>query len=184
MLTMCVTLSRTARTGWPGPSTTLLDAIRNFAHSRSAKPANTGLPDQESGAEPPRNCVISCLTVNRYASPGRQQHQRRHTCGAIGTVTAVIVMACAFISYGMHRGLLPVPLIMSRGDTAADPARPPVTSVRSSTRFAAECRATGRGRFVCTAPTGCCRCRCVKVRPQLSSGRPVVCGRDAYRNQR
>ena len=52
---------------------------------------------------------------------------------AIGTVTAVIVMACAFISYGMHRGLLPVPLIMSRGDTAADPARPPVTSVRSST---------------------------------------------------
>lgn len=52
---------------------------------------------------------------------------------SIGTVVAAIVMVCAFISFGMHRGLLPIPLIVSRGDTAADPAQPAVTTSDSLT---------------------------------------------------
>ena len=52
---------------------------------------------------------------------------------SLGTVVAAIVMVCAFISYGMHRGLLPIPLIVSRGDTAADPAQQAVTTTDSLT---------------------------------------------------
>ncbi|MDG1893880.1 MAG: protein kinase [Fuerstiella sp.] len=49
----------------------------------------------------------------------------------IGTVTAAIVMVCGFISFGVHRGLLPSPLILSRGNTTVDAERPAAASAES-----------------------------------------------------
>jgi hypothetical protein len=71
----------------------------------------------------------------------------------LGTVVAAIVMVCAFISYGMHRGLLPIPLIMSHGDTTADPAQPAVTTVKSLTDSPPDAgQPDGNGSYILPQP--------------------------------
>ncbi|HIE99360.1 MAG: hypothetical protein ABGZ23_04595 [Fuerstiella sp.] len=116
----------------------LARAIHNFTR-RSAELRPQSL--REANEHWTSRAGVSCRATRKlcHRLPDRRQVSRSKTSAGpassrvrgIGTVVASVIMICAFVSYGMHRGLLPLPLTMNPGDTttnSAPPAKTPTTS--------------------------------------------------------
>ncbi|MCP4505852.1 MAG: hypothetical protein GY826_05580 [Fuerstiella sp.] len=131
-------------------------AIHNFTRrSRDLRTHSLGTASTHWASHAGVSCKATRKLCHRL--PDYQQVSRAVTSGeyasarvrGIGTVVASILMVCAFISYGMHRGLLPTPLIMSRG-SATNNSSPPAESSADPQTDASQ--PNGDGAYVLPQP--------------------------------
>ena len=123
----------------------LARAIHNFTRrSPELRPQSLSEAREHWTAHAGVGCRATRKLCHRLPDRRQVSHARTSTGPAsprirgIRTVVASATMICVFVSYGIHRGLLPLPLIMNHSDTTNNSAPPAVTSPASPTASLAD----------------------------------------------